>query len=123
MGMGHRGLNRGADHIRTHHHASTSACGGVIDIAVFANPMCAQIMGVQLPFARLQRLASQACPKDTGKKFGEQGQDTGLPDISIGGRVLHQFARLERGTHRLTTMRARLFHALSASDMIAFLAA
>lgn len=86
-----------ANDIGAQHHASTATCGRVIHIAMPPDAVGTQIMGVQLPFAVLQRLAGQGRTQHTGKCLGEQRDDARLPDANEIGRFIHQRCWFQRG--------------------------
>src|SRR5690606_8961936 len=67
-------------HIGPHHHARPAARRRVIDGAMLADTLFANIAHIQRAEVFLPPLARKRCPQGAGNHCGKQRQDGGLPD-------------------------------------------
>ena len=93
--------DRPFQNIRPQHHPRAATSGRVVDIAVPPLAILAQVVGLELPEALVQRLAGQALAQNAGKSAGKKRDHLRLKGAGKGGALFHQVARLERGRDRL----------------------
>ncbi len=70
-------VDRGGQHIGAHHHAGAAAGGRVVDRAVRADPVLADVLRLERPDARGERLARQARAERAREHLGIESENGG----------------------------------------------
>ena len=73
--LGRGGVDRRRQHVGAHHHAGAAAGRRVVDGAMAAEPMLADLPRLKRPDAARKRVAGERQAQGTWKHFGKEGED------------------------------------------------